>query len=124
MTKMPRFRERGTMLVVVLFLASAIAALAAIISGRAVTETRAQRVLEHETRAYQAAYAQLQLALNVVNASPYDELNHNIELKNALAGDNGGTAGGDGNLTGWLADPSGIVHGKIRGTDVRVCRLP
>ena len=32
----PRIRERGTMLVVVLFLASSIAALAAIISGRAV----------------------------------------------------------------------------------------
>jgi hypothetical protein len=110
------------MLVVVLFLASAIAALAAIISGRAVTETRAQRTLEQETRAYQAAYAQLQLALNVVNASPYDELNHNIELKLAMNGDYGGTAGGENNLDGWLADPTGILHGKIRGTDVRVYR--
>ena len=50
-------RERGTILVtVILFIAIAIAGLAAISSSRVVTESEHQRVLEEETRAYHEAY--------------------------------------------------------------------
>jgi Tfp pilus assembly protein PilX len=61
--------ERGTILVVILFIASAIAALAALSSSRVVTETRHQQVMEDESLALNEAYAQLQLALNVVNTA-------------------------------------------------------
>ena len=125
--------ERGTILVtVILFIAVAIAGLAAISSSRVVTETEHQKTLEEETRAYHEAYAQLQLALNVVNSSAYTDENKNIELRNSMEGDYGGTVstttvtttvtyttelGTDGE---WLRDPEGILHGKIKGTDVRV----
>ncbi|MHC4163314.1 MAG: hypothetical protein ACYSUM_14390 [Planctomycetota bacterium] len=112
--------ERGTILVVVLFLATAIGALAALSSSRVVTETRQQRVLENESLALTDAYAQLQLAMNVVNTSAYTDENRNIELLNAMAGDYGGTVAGDPESeASWMRDPSGIQHGKIDGTDVR-----
>ena len=119
-----RTRERGTMLVVILFIASAIAALAAISSGRVVAETNQQRVLESETQAYNQAYAQLQMALNVVNNSSYDDELRNLELAAAMNGDHGGTIGGEDqdHLPDWMKDPSGVQHGKIRGTDVKVYR--
>jgi len=123
-------REKGTILVtVILFIAVAIAGLAAISSSRVVTETEHQRVLEEETRAYQEAYSQLQMALNVVNASAYTEENTNVEIRDAMQGEYGGTVvtttttyttelGTDE----WLQDPDGVLHGKIKGTDVRVYR--
>ncbi len=112
--------ERGTILVVVLFIAAAIGALAALSSSRVVTETRQQRVLEHESLALTDAYAQLQMAMNVVNTSAYTDENRNVQLLEAMAGDYGGTAGGDPvSEEVWLRDPSGILHGKIEGTDVR-----
>jgi len=119
-----RESQRGTILGVILFIATAIAALAAITSGRVVSETRMQRTMEQETRAYNEAYAQLQLALNVVNNSSYNDTNQNLELKAAMDGDHGGTAGSesDDHLAKWLHDPEDVVHGKIRGTDVRVYR--
>jgi len=120
---MGKEHQRGTILVVVLFLASAIAALAAISSGRVVTETRQQQTLERETRAYNDAYAQLQLALNVVNTSAYNDENQNLELLEAITGKHGGTvAGEDPPVEAWLHDPEGVLHGKIEGTDVRVYR--
>ena len=69
--------ERGNILLVVVFLATAIAGLAAISSGRVVSESRLQTALEGETRAYNSAYAQIHLAMNVVNAAAYDADNHN-----------------------------------------------
>jgi hypothetical protein len=131
-----RLAERGTILVtVILFIAVAIAGLAAISSSRVVTETDHQRTLEEETRAYHEAYSQLQMALNVVNASAYTEENQNVELRNAMEGDFGGTVAvtttvitttitttTDFNTEEWLKDPEGILHGKVKGTDVRVYR--
>ncbi|MHC4547845.1 MAG: hypothetical protein ACYTEZ_03630 [Planctomycetota bacterium] len=115
--------ERGTILVVILFIASAIAALAALSSSRVVTETRHQQVMEDESLALNEAYAQLQLALNVVNTSAYTDENKNIELLDAMLGAFGGTAGGDPESSYvWLQDPGGVVHGKIQGTDVRCYR--
>jgi hypothetical protein len=118
-----RDRERGTILVVVLVIATAIAALAAISSGRVVSETRHQRVLEHESLALNEAYAQLQVALNVVNTSAYTDENSNIELRDAVKGDHGGTVAGNEDTTeSWMHDPEGVLHGQIKGTDVRVYR--
>jgi hypothetical protein len=116
--------ERGTVLVtVILFVAIAIAALAAISSTRVVSESDHQRALEQETQALNGAYGQIQLAMNVVNTSAYTDENRNVELRDALAGLFGGTAGGEAQAAEqWLRDPSGVVHGKIRGTDVRVYR--
>jgi hypothetical protein len=116
---------------VILFIAVAIAGLAAISSSRVVTETEHQRTLEEETRAYHEAYAQLQMALNVVNASAYTDENKNVELRNSMEGDYGGTVSTTTvtttttyttqlNTEEWLQDPDGILHGKIKGTDVRV----
>ena len=68
-----RRTERGTILLVVVFIAVAIAALAAISSGRIVTEMRAHTAMENETRAYNRAFAQLHMALNIVNSSPYND---------------------------------------------------
>jgi hypothetical protein len=116
--------ERGTVLVtVILFVAIAIAALAAISSSRVVSESDHQRALEQETQALNGAFGQLQLAMNVVNTSAYTDENRNIELRDAVAGLFGGTAGGEAEAAEeWLRDPSGVLHGKIRGTDVRVYR--
>jgi hypothetical protein len=116
---------------VILFIAVAIAGLAAISSSRVVTETEHQRTLEEETRAYHEAYAQLQMALNVVNASAYTDENKNVELRNSMEGDFGGTVSTTTVTTTvtyttelgaeeWLRDPDGILHGKVKGTDVRV----
>jgi hypothetical protein len=77
--------EQGTILLVVLFIATAIAGLAAISSGRVVSETRKQRVLESETQAVNAAFAQIHVAMNIVNNSAYDEQNHNLVLRDAVA---------------------------------------
>jgi len=100
------------LLLVVVFIAAAIAGLAAIVSGRAVSETRHQKVLEHETRAFNSAFAQIHLAMNVVNSSGYDEQNHNLVLRAAMDGDNGGTASATGgSLTGggagYVVDKNG-----------------
>jgi hypothetical protein len=132
-------RERGTILVtVMLFIAVAIAGLAAISSSRVVTESDHQRSLEEETRAYHEAYTQLQVAMNVVNASPYTDDNRNIALRDAMDGLFGGTvlnavqdpdkvvagtkSAYDDSTDSWLTDPDGVTHGKIQGTDVRVYR--
>jgi glutathione peroxidase-family protein len=118
-----RADERGTILLIVVFLATAIAGLAALSSGRVVTESRHQTVLEQETRAYNEAYAKIQMALNVVNTSAYNDENQNIELLEAIEGKHGGTAGGeDPPVEEWLRDPAGVLHGRIDGTEVRVYR--
>ncbi len=116
--------ERGTVLVtVILFVAIAIAALAAISSSRVVSESDHQKALEQESQALNGAYGQLQLAMNVVNTSAYTDENRNIELRDAAAGLFGGTAGGEAeSVEAWLRDPLGVLHGKVRGTDVRVYR--
>jgi len=132
--------ERGAILVtVILFIAVAIAGLAVISSSRVVTESEHQKVLEQETRAYHEAYTQLQVALNVVNASPYTDENKNIALRDAMDGLFGGTVPNavTGNLQTvagtvsaydeeddktWLLDPEGVTHGKIEGTEVRCYR--
>jgi hypothetical protein len=120
MNQHPR-AERGSILVVILFIASAIAALAALSSSRIVSESRHQGVLEDETLAVNDAYAQLQMALNIVNTSAYTDENRNIELLEAIDGHHGGTAGGEApSDEPWRQDPSDVLHGKIRGTDVRV----
>ncbi len=133
-------RERGTLLLVVLFIATAIAALATITSGRAVSEIRTQSVLEDETRSYNQAFAQLHLALNLVNTSGYDNQNHNMVIRGAIeaaeadevdleereAGEARGakSVGESGyakdETAGWLDDPEGVIHGMIPGTTVRV----
>jgi hypothetical protein len=147
MSKVPENRaERGTILLVVVFIATAIAGLALISSGRVVSETRYQRVMEAESQAFTDAYAQIHLAMNVVNTSAYDDSNHNLALRDAIGGAFGGTASSDptsqtgetpptgngkktetdpvesGNTgTGsWLDDPEGVLHGLVEGTDVRV----
>ena len=66
-----------------LFIATAIGALAALSSSRVVTETRQQKVLEDESHALTDAYAQLQLAMNVVNTSAYTDEN---ELRSHIEG--------------------------------------
>ncbi|MHC4818223.1 MAG: hypothetical protein ACYTF8_09230, partial [Planctomycetota bacterium] len=120
MKQLKKRSERGSILMVVLFIAAAIGALAALSSSRVVSETRQQKNLENESLALTDAYAQLQLAMNVVNTSGYTDENRNVHLLEAMAGDYGGTAGGDAeSAEAWLRDPSGILHGKIDGTDVR-----
>ncbi|MCK6458807.1 MAG: hypothetical protein L6Q95_02805, partial [Planctomycetes bacterium] len=84
--------ERGTILLVVVFIATAIAGLALLGSSRVVTETRHHRVMENETQAYNDAFAQIHLAMNVVNTSAYDDSNQNLALRDAIAGQFGGTA--------------------------------
>ncbi len=142
--------ERGTILLVVVFIATAIAGLALLGSSRVVTETRHHRVMENETQAYNDAFAQIHLAMNVVNTSAYDDNNQNLALREAIAGQFGGTAAsatgtttqtttnGGGKTTAaadpavlvdagsdgesWLDDPEGVVHGLIENTSVRVYR--
>ena len=80
-----RRTERGTILLVVVFIATAVAALAAISSGRVVTEIRAHTTMENETRAYNEAFSQLHMALNIVNSSPYNDQNQNLVIRDALA---------------------------------------
>jgi len=87
-----RAGERGTILLVVVFVATAVAALAALSSGRVVSETRHQRGMEEETRAYSQAFAQLHYAMNVVTNSAYDGENRNLAIRDSLAGAFGGTA--------------------------------
>ena len=84
-------RERGTILLVVVFIATAVAGLAAISAARVVTETKRQRSLEDETRAISSAYAQINMAMNVVNNAEYDLMNHNLELRASIDGAFGGT---------------------------------
>jgi hypothetical protein len=111
--------QRGSMLIlVVLMVATSIAVLATISAGRVVTETRFQTVMEDESRAYVEAYGQIHMAMNVVNNSPYDNDNHNLAIRNAIATPE--TDLGDAPL--WLQDPEGVNHGLIEGTDVRVYR--
>jgi hypothetical protein len=80
-----RGAERGTILLVVIFIATAIAGLAALSAGRVVTETRFQKVMEDESRAYVEAYGQIHLAMNVVNNSAYNDQNHNLVIRDAIA---------------------------------------
>jgi len=142
--------ERGTILLVVVFIATAIAGLALLGSSRVVTETRHHRVMENESQAYNDAFAQIHLAMNIVNTSQYTDGNQNIALRDAIAGKFGGnfadtttastgqattTNGGgkngtttttadlptlSGGTTSWLDDPDGVYHGLIQNTDVRV----
>ncbi len=139
--------ERGTMLIVVLFVALSIAGLAAISSGRVVAESNRQATLEDETRAFNQAYSQLHIAMNVVNNSFYNEVNHNLVLRSAFSvdglqgaddmdmdtlftrlGRRGGAytaSGADLNAEpdlSWMDDPAGIAHGIILGTTTRVYR--
>lgn len=125
-----RRQERGVLLLVVVFIATAIAGLAAIVSSRVVSETRQQRTLENETRAFNAAYAQLHMALNVVNTSAYNEKNQNVELRESLLGLHGGTIApepgateavgevlfyqGQNGESGRLVEPGGFTTGFDR----------
>ncbi|MFB3067559.1 MAG: hypothetical protein ACE10D_13720, partial [Planctomycetota bacterium] len=142
-----RNSERGTMLIVVLFITLSIAGLAAISSGRVVAESNRQATLEDETRAFNQAYAQLHVAMNVVNNSFYDEVNHNLVLRSAFSADGlqgaddmdmdtlftklgrrgGAYAATSADLSAeqdlsWMDDPAGIDHGIILGTTTRVYR--
>ncbi|MHC4160817.1 MAG: hypothetical protein ACYSUM_01625 [Planctomycetota bacterium] len=111
--------QRGSILIlVVLMVASSIAVLATISAGRVVTETRFQKVMEDESRAYVEAYGQIHMAMNVVNNSAYDADNHNLAIRKAIATPE--TDLGDAPL--WLQDPDGVTHGLVEGTDVRVYR--
>ena len=100
------------MLLIVVFLATAIAGLAALTSSRVVSETRHQRVLENETRAFNGAYAQLHMALNVVNTSMYADQNQNVALRDAMAGLYGGTVAGalGGTTTGTKRSPNSVAR--------------
>jgi len=139
-----RGREHGSILLVVaVFLATAIAALAGINSSRVVHATRHQRVLEQETRAFNSAYAQIHLAMNVVNNSAYDDQNHNLVLQEAVAAltepseetatDGGGEESGyiavatDKSGTqvveqasAWISHPDDPDYGIVPATNVRV----
>ena len=131
--------DRGSvLLVVVVFLATAIAGLAAIMSGRVVSAVRDQKIIEDEGRALNSAYAQIHMAMNVVNNSAYDAENHNLELRAAIAGTNGGTVGGTaatfdgangGETTGYVGQADTIAwldvagdpeYGLVKSTNVRV----
>ena len=133
--------DRGSvLLVVVVFLATAIAGLAAIMSGRVVHAARDQKIIEDEGRALNSAYAQIHMAMNVVNNSAYDAENHNLELRAAINGTHGGTVGGEtvefegangGEHTGylgeaevvaWMDDVNDPEYGLIKSTNVRVYR--
>jgi len=105
-------RERGSILLVVaVFLATAIAALAGINSSRVVHATKNQRVMEQETRALNSAYAQIHMAMNVVNNSAYNEQNQNLALRWAIQGLYGGTVaestGSVSRVAGETVDPNG-----------------
>ncbi|MHC5032048.1 MAG: hypothetical protein ACYTGU_14425 [Planctomycetota bacterium] len=113
-----RGAERGTMLLVVVFIATAIAALAALSAGRVVTETRSQKVMEDESRALVEAYGQIHMAMNVVNNSGYDDQNRNLVIRDAI----GSPATDLEDSPVWLQDPEDVSHGLIEGTDVRVYR--
>jgi glutathione peroxidase-family protein len=78
----------------VVFIATAIAGLALLGSSRVVSETRHHRALESETQAYNDAFAQIHLAMNVVNTSAYDDGNQNLALRDAIEGKFGGTVDG------------------------------
>jgi hypothetical protein len=128
--------ERGSaVLVVVLYIAVAIAALSFVSSSRVVAETNAQGVLEGESRALNAAFAQIHLAMNVVTNSAYDGQNRNLELRAAVAGDNGGTVAGATQTeplytteaeetaygsVAWLDSTVDPPYGFLVGTNVRV----
>ncbi len=118
-TKARRNRESGTILiVVVLFLATAVAALAALGSSRVVASSRYQTVLEDESRAMVQAYGSIHKALNVVNTSAYDDENHNLALRAAIANPVPDTE----ETVAWLRAPEGVTFGVLDGTDVRVYR--
>jgi hypothetical protein len=124
--------ERGTILLVVVFIATAIAGLALLGSSRVVQETRHHRVLENESQAYNDAFAQIHLAMNVVNTSAYDDENQNVAIRDAVAGKFGGTAedattttttttttkgqGNRGTTTGTAGDAVGTVTTGTDGT--------
>ncbi|MEM8882439.1 MAG: hypothetical protein AAGD14_00045 [Planctomycetota bacterium] len=109
------------MLSVVLLIASAIAVLAAISSGRVAMESRGQRTMEDEARALNEAFARLHFAINIVDNSAYNDDNRNLALKAAMEGMHGGTIAGDAaEGEAWMADPSGVEYGKLEDCDVRV----
>ncbi len=114
-----RDRERGTILLVVAFVASAIAVLATISSGRVVSETRRHRGMEEETRAYNDAFARIHFAMNQVNNSAYNDQNQNLVIRTAL-GTPVSVSEDDG--PEWMKDPQGVQHGVLEGTDTRVYR--
>jgi hypothetical protein len=107
--------ERGTILLVVVFLATAIAGLALLGSSRVVSETKHHRVLENETQAYNDAFAQIHLAMNVVNTSAYDDGNQNVALRDAISGKFGGTAEG-GVLTDTTQTTTTTTKGQGKPT--------
>jgi len=111
-----RARQRGNVLIVAVFLATAIAMLAAIGSGRVVMESRHQTVMENETRSYVTAYSQIEKALNIVNTSGYDDDNHNLVLRAAIANPVEEPA----DTLEWLRVPAGVTFGLVDGTEVRV----
>ncbi|MHC4448659.1 MAG: hypothetical protein ACYS0E_00780 [Planctomycetota bacterium] len=106
------------MLLVVVFIAVAIAALATISSGRVVSETRLQTTLQDETMALTDAHGQIQLAFNIVNESEYDEKSRNLTIRAALASPHVPSE----DTPEWLRDPESVEHGLIDGTNVRVYR--
>jgi hypothetical protein len=107
--------ERGTILLVVVFIATAIAGLALLGSSRVVTETRHHRVMENETQAYNDAFAQIHLAMNVVNTSAYDDSNQNLALRDAIAGQFGGTAADGVSQTSTTTTTTTTSQGKGGG---------
>jgi hypothetical protein len=106
------------MLLVVVFIAAAIAGLAALSSGRVVSEARHQTVMENESRALNQAYGRIHFAMNVVNNSAYDDENHNLEIRNALAAPIPHAT----DAPEWLLDPEEVEHGLIDPSQVRVYR--
>ena len=122
-------RERGTILLVVVFIATAVAGLAAISAARVVTETKRQRSLEDETRAISSAYAQINMAMNVVNNAEYNLMNHNLELRAAIDGLYGGTASELQTVTTTEAPPSpggeesGYLTDETKNGEVRLLPL-
>ncbi len=113
-----RKHERGTLIVVILFVATAIGALAAISASRVVTESNHQAVLEDESRAFIEAHGRIHMALNMVNNSAYDDQNRNLVLRDAIAVSADDLAG----APEWLQDPDGVTHGILAGSGVRVYR--
>ena len=110
-------RQRGTILLVIsVFLATAIAGLAAISSGRVMHASKSQGVMESETRAFNSAYAQIHIAMNVVNNSAYDAENRNLVLQGAVAGLNGGTINKTTETTTVKSTMSGETSGYKAGT--------
>ena len=83
--------------------------------SKPVQATRGQTVMESETRAFNSAYAQIHMAMNVVNNSAYDELNHNLVLQDAVAGVNGGTIKTTTSVTNETTTVTAKMGGETSG---------